>query len=179
MDAQQHEKRTRAQLVAAATKFNFAFRRIKIQTIERLTLFAYRWYLLTGPRIGASCVCFSLSVFRTPSLSLFIPLFHSPSYLSRGSLCSSHARPSIYHYLSFPSVRRHPSLLLSPACSRSLIPARIKMKMDRTARQMAKWIYAGRGRNFHFSVANCMPRLSAGGGVGGDPLEFSANIFCI
>jgi len=34
--------------------------------------------------------------------------------------------------------------------------------MDRTARQMAKWIYAGRGRNFHFSVANCIPRLSAG-----------------
>ena len=40
-------------LVAAATKFHFAFRRIKIQTIARLTLFAYRCYLLTEARTEA------------------------------------------------------------------------------------------------------------------------------
>lgn len=85
MDAQQHEN-VRAQLVAAATKFNFAFRRIKIQTIERLTLFAYRWYLLTGPGIGANCVYLS----STSSLSLSFP-----SHLSRARFCSSHARPGI------------------------------------------------------------------------------------
>lgn len=44
--------------------------------------------------------------------------------------------------------------------------------MDRTTRQMAKWIYAGRGKNFHFSVANCMPRPFASGA----PLEFSDDI---
>lgn len=49
------------------------------------------------------------------------------------------------------------------------------MKMDRTARQMAKWIYAGRGRNFHFSVANCTPRLSGGDGSSFRPIFFVPN----
>jgi len=82
---------------------------------------------------------FSLSL----SLSLSLPL----------SLCIHLLLVSIYLYLSFPS-----SFPSSPCRSfaRALIPVCIKMKMDRTARQMAKWIYAGRGRNFHFSVTNCM-----------------------
>lgn len=144
-----------------------------------MTLFAYRWYLLTGPRIGASCVYLSFSISSSPcsvpssSLSLFIPLFHFPFSLL--SLLIS--RSSWYIPLSqFSLCPLPPPYPFSLTFSRSLIPARIKMKMDRTARQMAKWIYAGRGRNFHFSVANCMPRLSAAGGA---LPKFSADIFCI
>lgn len=89
-----------------------------------------------------------------PCLPLSPPLAALRSSLARPAIPLSEFSPCRY----FP---HPPSLVRSLA--RSLIPACIKMKMDRTARQMAKWIYAGGGRNFHFSVANCTPRLSASG----------------
>lgn len=129
-----------------------------------MTLFAYRWYLLTGPRTGPSCVSVApLSV--SFSLSLFISLapthIHTHSLSPLLSLYSSLACPDIP--LSEFSPYRHSSYPIVRSLARSLIPVCIKMKMDRTARQKAKWIYARRGRNFHFSITNCMPRLSTSG----------------